>query len=48
MELHILGPLEVVGDDGQALALRGGQVRAVLARLALSLNEVVSCGCQVA
>jgi predicted ATPase/DNA-binding SARP family transcriptional activator len=42
MELHILGPLEVVGDDGQALALRGGQVRAVLARLALSLNEVVS------
>jgi hypothetical protein len=37
-----------VGDDGQALALRGGQVRAVLARLAVSLNEVVSCGCQVA
>jgi predicted ATPase/DNA-binding SARP family transcriptional activator len=42
MELRILGPLEVVGDDGQALALRGGQVRAVLARLALDLNEVVS------
>lgn len=26
MELHILGPHQVVGDDRRALALRGGQV----------------------
>jgi DNA-binding SARP family transcriptional activator len=38
----MLGPLEVAGDGGQELALRVGQVRAVLARLALDLNEVVS------
>jgi predicted ATPase/DNA-binding SARP family transcriptional activator len=42
MELRILGPLEVLDDDGHALGLRGRQVRTVLARLALDLNEVVS------
>jgi DNA-binding SARP family transcriptional activator len=41
MELRMLGPLEVRGVGGP-LALGGVQQRAVLAMLALRLNEVVS------
>jgi predicted ATPase len=42
MELRILGPLELVGDDGHALGVGGPRVRAVLAQLALRRNQVVS------
>ena len=41
MDLRILGPLEV-REAGEPLALGGVQQRAVLAMLALHLNEVVS------
>ena len=41
MELRILGPLEV-WVDGRMLELGGGRQRALLALLALQLNEVVS------
>src|SRR3954468_12508419 len=41
MELRLLGPLEVRAASGP-LALGGVQQRAVLAMLALHLNEVVS------
>lgn len=41
MEIRILGPLEV-WLDGQRLNLGGGRQRALLALLALHLNEVVS------
>src|SRR3982750_257870 len=41
MELRLLGPLEV-RDAGGPLALGGLQQRAVLAMLALHLNELVS------
>ncbi len=42
MEFRLLGPLEVIGDDGAALALGGARPRALLALLLLSANEVVS------
>jgi len=42
MELRILGPLEVVGDDGTAIAIGGSRERALVARLALSPNRVGS------
>ena len=42
MEFRLLGPLEVIGDDGVALALGGSRPRALLALLLLSANEVVS------
>jgi predicted ATPase/DNA-binding SARP family transcriptional activator len=42
MELRILGPLEAIGDDGRPIALGGPRARAVLARLLLQPNEVVS------
>ena len=41
MEFRLLGPLEVVGEDGAAVALGGKRPRALLARLLLSPNEVV-------
>jgi YVTN family beta-propeller protein len=40
VEFRILGPLEVVGDDGP-VALGGGRERALLALLLLHANEVV-------
>jgi YVTN family beta-propeller protein len=40
VEFRILGPLEVVGDDGP-VALGGGRERALLALLLLRANEVV-------
>ena len=41
MDFRLLGPLEVVGDDG-ALALGGTKQRSVLAMLLLHANQVVS------
>jgi DNA-binding SARP family transcriptional activator len=42
VEFRILGPLEVIADDGRALALPAPQQRAVLALLVLNANRVVS------
>src|SRR4051812_34386461 len=41
-EFRLLGPLEVVGDDGEPLPLGGQKQRAVLALLLLRANRVVS------
>jgi DNA-binding SARP family transcriptional activator len=41
-EFRILGPLEVVADDGAQIALGGQRQRAVLAVLLLNANHVVS------
>jgi DNA-binding SARP family transcriptional activator len=41
-EFRVLGPLELVADDGEALVLSGQKQRAVLALLLLSANHVVS------
>ena len=41
MEYRVLGPLEVVGDDGP-LALGGAKQRALLALFVLNANRVVS------
>jgi class 3 adenylate cyclase len=42
LDVRILGPLEVVSDDGEPLSLRGGRQRTLLALLALQANEAVS------
>jgi DNA-binding SARP family transcriptional activator len=42
MEFRILGPLEVVAEDGEPLVLGGQKQRAVLAVLLLQANHVVS------
>jgi DNA-binding SARP family transcriptional activator len=42
MEYRILGPLEVLGDDGTPVALAGMRERTLLASLLLSANHVVS------
>ena len=42
MEFRLLGPLEVIGDDGAAIALGGARPRALLAQLLLNANDVVS------
>ena len=42
MEFRLLGPLEVIGDDGLPVALGGPRPRALLARLLLEPNRVVS------
>ncbi len=42
MEFRLLGPLEVIGDDGERVALGGPRPRAVLALLLLQPNEAVS------
>ena len=41
MEFRILGPLEVIGDDGARVAVGGSRERGVLALLLLSANRVV-------
>ena len=41
MEFRILGPLEVVADDGRAVVLAAPKVRALLVLLLLSRNRVV-------
>jgi predicted ATPase/DNA-binding SARP family transcriptional activator len=42
VEFRLLGPLEVVGDDGSTVALGGPRPRALLTLLLLNANEVVS------
>ena len=42
MEFRLLGPLEVLGDDGAPVPLGGRRPRAVLAQLLLPPNAVVS------
>ena len=42
MEFRLLGPLEVIGDDGLPVALGGPRPRALLARLLLERNRAVS------
>jgi predicted ATPase/DNA-binding SARP family transcriptional activator len=42
MRFGILGPLQVIGDDGRELAVGGRMPRTVLAILLLRANEVVS------
>ena len=41
VEFRILGPLEVVGDDGRPIAVAAPKVRAVLVLLLLNRNRVV-------
>src|SRR5947208_536758 len=41
MEIRLLGELEVVGDDGSAVALRGAKLRGLFALLALHRGESV-------
>jgi DNA-binding SARP family transcriptional activator len=42
VEVRLLGPLEVIGDDGQPVTLGGAKERTVLAVLAIHANEPVS------
>ena len=42
MEFRLLGPLEVLDDDGAPVTLGGRRPRALLAQLLLHPNEVVS------
>ena len=42
LDFRLLGPLEVVGEDGARLPLGGAKQRAVLAVLLLRAGEVVS------
>jgi DNA-binding SARP family transcriptional activator/DNA-binding beta-propeller fold protein YncE len=43
MEFRILGPLEVLDDEGRPVPLRAGHMRKLLAVLLLHGNEAVSC-----
>jgi predicted ATPase/class 3 adenylate cyclase/DNA-binding winged helix-turn-helix (wHTH) protein len=42
MRYRLLGPLEVIGENGEAVALTGGRERVLLASLVLGGNQVVS------
>lgn len=42
MLIRLLGPVEVIADDGQAVPIGGPQRRVVLASLAMECNRVVS------
>jgi DNA-binding SARP family transcriptional activator/tetratricopeptide (TPR) repeat protein len=42
MRIRLLGPVEVIGPDGQVIGLSAAKRRTVLATLALELNRVVS------
>ena len=42
MRYRLLGPLEVIGENGQAVALAGGRERVLLATLVLGANQTVS------
>jgi predicted ATPase/DNA-binding SARP family transcriptional activator len=44
VELRVLGPLEVVGDDGEVVAIPGTKLKALLAVLALRAGDVVPTG----
>ncbi|HEX6235887.1 MAG TPA: BTAD domain-containing putative transcriptional regulator [Acidimicrobiales bacterium] len=41
MEIRLLGPLEVVGGDGEPAPVAGARLRALLARLAVAAGRVV-------
>jgi len=41
VEFRVLGPLEIVGDDGRVVELPAAKVRALLVRLLLDRNRVV-------
>jgi len=42
LEFRLLGPIEVIGDDGASIPLGGARPRALLAQLLLNANTVVS------
>lgn len=42
MRYRLLGPVEVVGEDGQVVALAGGRERVLLSTLVLGANHTVS------
>lgn len=42
MDVHVLGPMSVVGDDGEPVPLGGAKQRSILAILALRPNTLVS------
>ena len=42
MRFHLLGPVEVSGDDGTPVTLPGARARAILAMLLISRPNVVS------
>lgn len=42
MEVHLLGPLELIDDTGAGIDVRGKGLRSLLASLAIRANEVVS------
>ena len=44
MELRLLGPLEIIDDDGQPVEIRGAKLNALLVLLALRAGEVVPTG----
>ena len=44
MELRLLGPLEVLDDDGRVVEVRGDKPKGLLALLGLRAGEVVSAG----
>src|SRR3954464_4005533 len=44
VELRLLGPLEVVGDDGEPIEVRGAKLKGLLVLLALRAGEVVPVG----
>ena len=44
MELRLLGPLEVVGDDGEPIEVRGAKLKGLLVLLALREGDVVPVG----
>jgi DNA-binding SARP family transcriptional activator len=44
VELRLLGPLEVLDDDGRAVEVRGAKPKALVAPLGLRVGEVVSAG----
>src|SRR3954469_13440457 len=44
VELRLLGPFEIIGDDGESVELRGAKLNALLVVLALHAGEVVPTG----
>src|SRR4051812_46840948 len=44
VELRLLGPLEVVGDDGEPIEVRGSKLKGLLVLLALRAGDVVPVG----
>ena len=44
MQFRMLGPLEVVGDDGEPIEVRGAKLKGLLVLLALRAGDVVPVG----